>query len=170
MCYRDTIVEGPRSPLCQNDANPLASCWMTSTEGVRPLKMTSFLWVKRDHNVEKIVCHSASRRNGLSPSNCQNASSDDTARRLTLAACHTAWARGQAKNKCEQSSTAPAHSGHSTGEFWTIRCRSALVIRRRSARSKAKTLIFKGRWCFHTKWHCCKMSGSSGTSWSRRSR
>ena len=77
--------------------------------------MTSFLWVQRDHNVAKIVCHSASRRNGPLPSDRQNASSNDTTRRPTLAACHTAWARGHTKNKCEQSSTTPTHSGHSTG-------------------------------------------------------
>ena len=132
--------------------------------------MTSFLWVQREHNVTKIVCHSASRRNCPSSRDRQNASSDDTTRRLTLAAYHTAWARGQTKNKCEQSSTAPAHSGHSTGEFGAIRCRSALVIRRRHARSQSKTLIFKGRQRFHTKQQRCKMSGSPGTSWSRRSR
>ena len=126
--------------------------------------MTSFLWAQRDHSAAKIVCHSVSRRNGLSSSDRQNATSDDTLRRPTLAACHTAWARGHAKNKCEQSSTVPSHSGHSTGEFGTIRCRSALVIKRCRARSQAKTLIFKGRRRFHTSLQRCKMSGPSGTS------
>ena len=58
------------------------------------------------------LCHSVSQRNVLSLRDCQNASSEVTTRRPTPASCHTAWARGQVKNRCEQFSTALAHSRH----------------------------------------------------------
>ena len=141
---RGTIVEGPRPPRCQKDVNPLALCWMTSTKGVQPLNMTSFLWVQIDQSVAKIVCHSASRRKDPPLRDCHHASSEVTTSRLTPAAYHTSWAKGQAKNRCEQSSTARAHNGHSTGESGTTRCRKDLVINRRRSRSQANTLIFRG--------------------------
>ena len=49
----------------------------------------------------------------------------------------------QAKNRCGQSSTALAHSGHSTGESGTMRCHKDLVINRRRNRSQAKILIVR---------------------------
>ena len=85
------------------------------------------------------------------------------------AAYHAAWATGQAKNMCEQSSTALAHNDHSTRESVTMRCRKDLVIRRRRRRSQENTLIFRGRRRFYTKQHLCKKSGSSRSLWSRRS-
>ena len=169
MYYRGTIIEGPRTPRCQKGANPLVLCWIASAEGVRPLKMTSFLWVQRDQSVAKIISHSASRQNVPPPRDRQKASSEVPTRRLTPAAYHCAWARGQTKNMCEQSSTALAHKDHSTREFGTMRCRKDLVIRRRRRRSQVNTLIFRGRRYFHTKRHLCKKSGSSRSSWSRRS-
>ena len=161
------MVEGSRPPRCQKDANPLALCWITSAEGVQPLNITSFLWVQRDQSVAKIVCHSASRRNDPPLRDLQNASSEVTTRWLTPAACHTSWAIGQVKNRCEQSSTALAHSGHSTGESGTMRCCRDLVIKRHRSRSQANTLIFRGRRRFHTKRHLCKRSESSDSPWSR---
>ena len=131
--------------------------------------MTSFLWVQRDQSVAKIVCHSALRQNIPPPRDCQNASSNVASRRPTPAACHTSWVRGQAKNRYKQSSTASAHSGHSTGASRTMRCRTDLVIRRRHKKSQANTLIFRGRRHFHTKQHRCKRSRSFESSWSRRS-
>ena len=41
MYYRGTVVEGPRPPRCQKDANPLVLCWIASAEGGQPLNMTS---------------------------------------------------------------------------------------------------------------------------------
>ena len=117
----------------------------------------------------KIVCHSTLQRNVLPTRDRQNASSEVTTRQPTLAACHTAWARGQAKNRCKQSSTALAHNEHSTGESGTMRCCKDLVIRRRHSRSQANTLIFRGRRRFHTKWHLCRRSGSFESSWSQSS-
>ena len=131
------------------------------------MKMTSFIWVQRDLSVGKIVCHLASRRTVLPPRDRQNASSKFAMRRLTPVASHIAWAKGQAKNRCEQSSTAPAHSRHSTWESRTMHSCRDLVIRRHRRRSHANTLIFRERQCVHTNWHCCKRSGSS---WSRGSR
>ena len=151
MYYRGTVVEGPRPPLCQKDANPLALCWIASAEGVQSLNMTSFLWVQMDQSVAKIVYHSASRRKAPPLRDRQNASSEVATSRPTSAACHTSWAKGQAKNRCGQSSTALAHSGHSTGESGNMRCGKDLVINRRRSRSQAKTLIFKERRRFHTK-------------------
>ena len=135
MYYKGTIVEGPRPPRCQKDANPLVLCWIASAEGVQPLNMTSFLWVQRDKSVPKIVWHLASRQNDPPLRDRQNASSKVTLRRPMPAACHTSWTRGQANNRCEQSSTALAHNGHSLGESRTMCCRSDLVIRRRRIRS-----------------------------------
>ena len=166
MYYRGTVVEGPRPPRCQKDANPLSLCWIASAEGVQPLNMTSFLWVQMDQSVAKIVCHSASRRKAPPLRDRQNVSSEVATSRPTPSACHTFWAKGQAKNRCGQSSTALAHNGHSMGESGTMRCRKDLVISRRHSRSQAKTLIFKGRRRFHTKRHLCKRSGSSDTPWS----
>ena len=164
MSYKGPIVEGPRPPRCQNDANPLALCSIPSTDGVRPLNMTSFLWIQMDSSVAKIVWHSTPRRNILPPRDCQNASFDVTTRRPSPVAYHTVWAKGQAKNKCWQSSTALAHNGHSAGAFKTMCCSMDLVIRRRRSRSQANTLIFRGRRCFHTKRHLCKMSEFSKLS------
>ena len=115
----------------------------------------------------KIVCHSTLRRNVSLPRDCQNVSFEVNMRRLTPVACHTVWAKGQAKNKCWQSSTALAHNGHSIGASETMRCSIDLVIWRRRSRSQANNLIFRGRRRFHTKRHLCKKSGSSGLSWSR---
>ena len=162
MDYRGTVVEGPKPPRCQEDANPCALWWIALTEGVRPLKMTSFLWIQRGQSVAKIVCHSALRQNVPLLRDRRNASSEDGASRLTLAA----WAKGPAKNKCEQSSTAPTHSEHSTGESRAMRCRRDLVIRRHLRRSQANTLILRGRRRFHTSRLRCKRSGSSESSWS----
>ena len=117
----------------------------------------------------KIVCHSTSRRKVPPPRDRQNASSEVVTRRPMLVSCHTVWAKGQMKSKCWQSSTALAHSGHSTGAFGTIRCSRDLVISRRRSRSQANTMIFRGRRRFHTKRHLCRMSGSSEFSWSRSS-
>ena len=167
MCYRGTVVEGPRPPRCQKDANPLALCWIASTEGEQPLNMTSFLWVQMDQSVAKIDCHSASRRKAPPLRDRQNASSEVVTSRPTSAAHHTSWANEQAKNRCWQSSTALAHSGHSTGESGNMRCRKDLVINRHRSRSQAKILIFKGRRRFHTNLHLCKRIGSSGAPWSR---
>ena len=161
MYYRGTVVEGPIPPRCQKNANPLALCLIASAKGVQPLNMTSFLWVQMDQSVAKIVCHSASRWNDPPLRDRQNVSSEVTTIRPTPAAYHTSWAKGQAKNRCEQSSTALALNGHSTGESGTMRCRKDLAINRCRSRSQAKTLIFKGRRRFHTKWHLCKRSGSS---------
>ena len=161
MYYRGTVVEGLRPPRCQKDANPLALCWIASAEGVQPLNMTSFLWVQMDQSVAKIVCHSASRRKDQPLRDRQNASSKVATSWPTPTSCHTSWAKGQAKNRCRQSSTALAHNGHSTGESRTMCCHKDLVINRRHSRSQAKILIFKGRRRFHTKRHLCKRSGSS---------
>ena len=128
--------------------------------------MTSLVWIQRDQSVTKIVCHSASRQNVPQLRDCQNVSSKIAERGPTPAACHTTWAKGQAKNRCEQSSTAPAHSGHSTGESGAMRYRRNLVIRRRLRRSQANTLIFTGRGRFHTNRHCCKRSRSFESFWS----
>ena len=86
-----------------------------------------------------------------------------------LVSCHTSWAKGQAKNRCEQSFTALAHNGHSMGESGTIRCCRDLVIRRRRSRSQANSLIFRRRRRFHTKRHFCKRIGSPDSPWSRSS-
>ena len=131
--------------------------------------MTSFLWVQRDQSVAKIVSHSASRRNVLPLRDRQKPSSKVAIRRPTPAACHAAWAKGQAKNQCEQSSTTLAHTEHSTDESEAMRCRRDLVIRRRRRRSQVNTLIFTRSWRFHTKRHRCKRSGSFKSSWPRRS-
>ena len=147
--------------------NPLALCRIASADGARPLNMTSFLWIQMDHNVAKIVCHSSPRRHVPLPRDRQNASSEFTTRWPTPVASHTVWAKGQTKNKCGQSSTALAHSGHSAGASGTMRCNLDLVIRRRGNKSQANTFIFRGRRRFHTTRHLCKMSGSSGFSWSR---
>ena len=69
------------------------------------------------------------------------------------------------KNRCEQSSTALAHSGHSTGEFRTMRCCMDIVIRHRHRKSRANILIFRGRRCFHTKRHLYRRTGSSDSPW-----
>ena len=167
MSYKGPKFEVPRTPQCQKDANPLALCRIASADGARPLNMTSFLWIQMDHNVAKIVCHSSPRRNVPPPRDRQNASPEFTTRWPTPVASHTVWAKGQTKNKCGQSSTAPAHSGHSAGASGTMRCNLDLVIRRRRNKSQANTLIFRGRRRFHTTRHLCKMSGSSGFSWSR---
>ena len=167
MYYRGTVVKGPRPPRCRKNANPLAFCWIASAEGVQPLNMTSFLWVQMDQSVAKIVCHSASRRNDPPLNDRQNASSKVATRQPTPAACHTSWAKGHAKNMCGQSSTALVHSGHSTGESGTMRCRKDLVISRRRSRSQVKALIFKGRRRFHTKRHLYKRSGSFDSPWPR---
>ena len=132
MSYKDPIVEGPRPPRCQKDANPLALCRIALADGVRPLNMTSFLWIQRDQSVAKIVCHLTSRRDVPPPSDCQKASSEVATRRPAPISCHTVWAKGQTKNKCWQSSTALAHSGHSIGVSGTKRCSRDLVISRRS--------------------------------------
>ena len=150
MSYKGPMVEGPRPPRCQKDVNPLALCRIASADGVQPLNMTSFLWIQRDQSVAKIVCHSTSRRNVPPPSDRQKASSEVATRRPTPVSCHTVWANGQTKNKCWQSSTALAHSGHSTGAFGTKRCSRDLIISRRCSRSQANTLIFRGRRRFHT--------------------
>ena len=118
----------------------------------------------------KIFCHLAPRRNVPPPRDRHKASSEVATRRLMHAAFHIASAKGQMKNKCEQSSTVPMHSGHSMGEFRTMRCRRDLVIRRRRRWSQANILIFRGRSRFHTKRHRCKRRGSSKSSWSQRSR
>ena len=165
MSYKGPIVEGPRPPRCQKDANPLALCRIASADGVRP----SFLRIQRDQSVAKIVCHSTLRRNVLPPRDRQNASSEVATRRPTPVSCHTIWAKGQLKNKCWQSSTALAHSGHSTGASGTILCTRDLVISCRRSRSQANTLIFRGRRRFHTKQYLYKMSESSEFSWSRSS-
>ena len=161
MSYKDPIVEGPRPPRCQKDANPLALCKIALEDGVRPLNMTSFLWIQRDQSVAKIVCHSTSRQNVPPPRDSRNASSEVVTRRPTKVACHTVWAKGQTKNKCWQSSTALMHNGHSTRASGTIHCSRDLVISRRRSRSQANSLIFRGRRRFHTKQHLCRMSGSS---------
>ena len=145
MSYKVPKFEGPRPPRCQKDANPLALCRIASANGERPLNMTSFLWIQIDQSVVKIVCHSTPRRNVPPPRDCQNASSKFTTRRLTPVACHTVWAKGQAKNKCWQSSTALEHNGHIVGASGTMSCSMDLVIWRRRSRSQANTLIFKGR-------------------------
>ena len=167
MYYRGTVVEGPRPPRCQKDANPLALCWIASAEGGQPLNMTSFLWVQMDQSVAKIDCHSDSRRKAPPPRDRQNASSEVITSRPTSAARHTSWAKEQAKNRCWQSSTALTHSGHSTGESGSMRCLKDLVINRCRSRSQAKILIFKGRRRFHTTRHLCRKSGSSDAPWSR---
>ena len=161
MHYRGAIDKTPRPSRCQKDANPFALCWITSAEGVQPLNMTSFLWVHRDQSVAKIICHSVSRRNVLPLRDCQNASSEVTTRRPIPASCHTAWATGQVKKRCEQSSTSLMHNEHSTWESGTMRCRRDLVIRRRCNKSQVNTLIFRGRRRFHTKRHLCRRIGSS---------
>ena len=153
MSYKGPIVEGPRPPRSQKDANPLALCRIASADGERPLNMTSFLWIQRDHSVAKIVCHSTSRRNVPPPRDRKNASSEVATRQSTPVSCHTVWAKGQTKNKCWQSSTTLTHIGHSTAAFGTIRCSQDLVISRRRSRSQANTLIFRGRCRFHTKHH-----------------
>ena len=168
MSYKGPIVEGPRPPRCQKDANPLALCRIASADGVRPLNMTSFLWIKRDQSVAKIVCHSTSRRKVSPPSNRQKASSEVATRRPAPVSCHTLWANGQTKNKCWQSFIALAHSGHSIGTSGTKCCSQDLVISRRS-KSQANTLIFRRRCRFHTRRHLGRMSGSSEFSWSRSS-
>ena len=129
--------------------------------------MISFLWVHRDQSVAKIVCQSVSQRNVPPLRDCQNASSEVTTRRSTPASCHTAWARGQVKDRCEQSSTALAHNEHSTGESGTMRCRRDLIIRRCRSKSQANTLIFRGRRRFHTKRHLCRRIWSFNSPWSR---
>ena len=115
----------------------------------------------------KIICPSASRQNVPPTRDRQNASSEVTTRRPTPTNCHTAWARGQAKNKCGQSSTALAHSGHFTGESGTMRFHKDLVIRHCRSRSQANNLTFRWRRRFHTKRHLCRRSRSSESSWSR---
>ena len=72
MSYKGPIVEGPRPPRCQKDANPLALYRIASADGVQPLNMTSFLWIQRDQSVAKIVCHPTSRRNVLPQRDRQN--------------------------------------------------------------------------------------------------
>ena len=144
-------------------------CKIASADGVRPLNMTSFLWTQRGQSVAKIVCHLTSQRNVPPPRDRKNASSEVATRRSTPVSYHTVWAKGQTKNKCWQSSTALTHNGHSTGAFGTIRCSWDLVISRRRSRSKANTLIFRGRHRYHTKRHLCRMCGSSEFSWSRSS-
>ena len=86
-------------------------------------------------------------------------------RRPTPAACQTAWAKGQTKNRCWQSSSALAYSGHSSGASGTIRCNRDLVIKHRHNRSLANTLIFRGIRRFHTKRHLYRMNGSSESCW-----
>ena len=167
MSYKGLKFEGPRPPQCQKDANPLALCRITSADGARPLNMTSFSWIQMDHNVAKIVCHSCPRRNVPPPRDRQNASSEFTTRWPTPVTCHTVWAKGQTKNRCWQSSTALAHNGHSAGASGTMRCNLDLVIRRQHSKSQANTFIFRGRRRLYTTRHLCRMSGSSGFSWSR---
>ena len=42
MSYKGPKFEGPRTPQCQKNANPLALCRIASADGARPLNMTSF--------------------------------------------------------------------------------------------------------------------------------
>ena len=130
-------------------------------------RVTTPEYDQMDQSVAKIDCHSASRRKAPLLRDRQNASSEVVTSRPTSAARHTSWAKEQAKNKCWQSSTALAHSGHSTGESGNMRCRKDLVINRRCSRSQAKILIFKGRRRFHTNRHLCKKIGSSDAPSSR---
>ena len=83
----------------------------------------------------KIVSHSASRENVPSQRDRQKVSFEIATRRPTPAACHAAWARGQAKNMYAQSSIPLAHDTHSTGESGAMRSSRDLVIRRRRIRS-----------------------------------
>ena len=118
----------------------------------------------------KIVYHSALQWNVLPTRDHQNASSKIATRQPTPSACHTNLAKGQAKIWYEQSSTAPAHKGHSMRESGTMRCHKDLVIRHHLRKSQANTLIFRRRQHFHTNQHRYKKSRSFEFSWSKKSR
>ena len=122
-CYRGTKVEGPRPPRFHNMASPRASCWMASTEGERPLKMTSLRWLHMDHRMAKTPCHSAFHWYGPSPMDLQKASKDDVSIWATLANCHTEEAKGHVTKRCSQSSTAPVHRAHSVSDAGAMCCR-----------------------------------------------
>ena len=95
-----TYVDWPE-PLRYHDcSSPLASCWMASIEGMRPLNMTSFRWPHMDQSMEKSRCHSAENRCVPSPKDLQKASQDEISSRSTLARCHTDKETGQVMKRC----------------------------------------------------------------------
>ena len=169
MYYRGTIVEGPRTHVPKRRKPPLIVLNSINGRGTTP----------EDDLVPICLKGPKCGKNSLSLSFTTECSAIKKPQERLLQYHHEAvdarhpphrLGQGQAKNRCEQSSIAPAHNRHSTGESGTMRCRRDLVIRRRRKRSQANSLIFKGRRCFHTQQLRCKRSGSSKSSWSRRSR
>ena len=132
--------------------------------------MTSFLWIHIAHNVANACLQPCSRLKEPSIRELLNASSDDTTRRATPAACHASCTIGHVKNKCGQSSSSPTHSGQHTSAPGTMRWRMTLVIRRRRKSSQPKIRIFSGIRCFHTTRQRRTRVAASGASYPRRRR
>ena len=90
---------------------------MASTEGVRPLNMTSFRLLQMHQRMAKMSYHSDVRRYGPSPIELQKASQDESSRPGTLARRQTDEAKEHVMNRCSHSSVAPAQSAHSVGRL-----------------------------------------------------
>ena len=122
---------------------------MASPEGATPLKMTSFLWSQIAHNVAKARLQSVSCLKEPSMRVLQNASSEDSMRRATPAACHASCTIRHVKNRWEQSSSSPSHRGQLTTAPGNRRQHMALVFRWRRTSNQPKSQIFSGSRCFH---------------------